>query len=153
MTDIQAAMVDFAARRVERAAQADTRLQHLKQALIPQLQQAGIASVEIRFDGYGDSGAIEEIECRDAAGQVLACPEMFVAIVPDGDAAAAGEAKQETLNGALESLGYLALERHHPGWEINDGASGALMIDVGTATFMLECSLRYTGYEEHSTEL
>lgn len=70
MTDIQAAMVDFAARQAERAAQADTRLQHLKQALIPQLQQAGIASVEIRFDGYGDSGAIEEIECRDAAGEV-----------------------------------------------------------------------------------
>ena len=78
---------------------------------------------------------------------------MFVAIVPDGDAAAAAEAKQETLNGALESLGYLALERHHPGWEINDGASGALMIDVGTATFTLECSLRYTGSEDHSTEL
>jgi hypothetical protein len=153
MTDIQAAMVDFAARQAERAAQADTRLQHLKHALIPQLQQAGIASVEIRFDGYGDSGAIEEIECRDAAGQVLACPEMFVAIAPDGDAAAAGEAKQETLNGALESLGYLGLERHHPGWEINDGASGALMIDVGAATFMLECSQRYTGYEDHSTEL
>jgi len=78
---------------------------------------------------------------------------MFVAIVPDGNAAAAGEAKQETLNGALESLGYLALERHHPGWEINDGASGSLTIDVAEASFILECSLRYTGYEDHSTEL
>ena len=153
MTDIQAAMVDFAARQAERAAQADTRLQHLKQALIPQLQQAGIASVEIRFDGYGDSGAIEEIECRDAAGQVLACPEMFVAIVPDGDAAAAGEAKQETLNGALESLGYLALERHHPGWELNDGAYGQLVIDVAEASFTLDCSLRFTATDDHSTEL
>ena len=152
MTDIQAAMVDFAARQAERAAQADTRLQHLKQALIPQLQQAGIASVEIRFDGYGDSGAIEEIECRDAAGQALACPEMFVASAAD-DPEEPGKARQETLRSALESFGYLALERHHPGWEINDGACGALMIDVGTATFMLECSLRYTGYEEHSTEL
>ena len=153
MTDIQAAMVDFSARQAELAAQADTRLQHLKQALIPLLRQAGIASVEIRFDGYGDSGAIEEIECRDAAGQALACPEMFVAIVPDGDAAAAGEPKQETLNGALESLGYLALERHHPGWEINDGATGELVIDVAAASFMLECSLRYTATEDHSTEL
>ncbi len=153
MTDIQAAMVDFAARQAERAAQADTRLQHLKQALIPQLRLAGIASIEIRFDGYGDSGAIEEIECRDAAGQVLACPEISVAVAPDDDAAAAGESKQETLNGALESLGYLALERHHPGWEINDGASGSLTIDVAEASFTLECSLRYTGYEDHSTEL
>ena len=83
MTDIQAAMIDFAARQAERAARADARLQHLKQALIPLLRQAGIVTIEIRFDGYGDSGAIEEIDCRDAGGHALACPEMFVAIAPD----------------------------------------------------------------------
>jgi len=153
MTDMQSAMVDFAARQAERAARADAQLQHLKQAFIPLLRQAGIAKVEIRFDGYGDSGAIEEIDCRDAAGQALECPEIFVAIAPDVGSEEPGEARQETMKGALELLGYLALERHHPGWEINDGASGELMIDVTEATFMLECSLRYTGYEDHSTEL
>ena len=82
----------------------------------------------------------------------LACPEVFVAIAPD-DPEEPGETRQETLKGALESLGYLALERHHPGWEINDGANGTLMIDVAAASFVLECSLRYTATEEHSTEL
>ena len=152
MTDIQSAMVDFAARQAERAALVDTQLQHLKGALIPSLRQAGIVTVEIRVDGYGDSGAIEEIDCRDAAGQALTCPEVFVATAPN-DPGEPGETRPETVKGALESLGYLALERHHPGWEINDGASGALTIDVVQATFMLECSLRYTGYENHSTEL
>ena len=54
---------------------------------------------------------------------------------------------------ALEQLTYLALERHHPGWEINDGASGELVIDVAEATFVLDCSLRFTATDDHSTEL
>jgi hypothetical protein len=53
---------------------------------------------------------------------------------------------------ALEQLTYLALERH-PGWEINDGACGELVIDVAEATFVLDCSLRFTATDDHSTEL
>ena len=53
----------------------------------------------------------------------------------------------------LEQLTYLALERHHPGWEINDGACGELAIDVAEATFVLDCSLRFTATDDHSTEL
>ena len=54
---------------------------------------------------------------------------------------------------ALEQLTYLALERHHPGWEINDGACGELVIDVAEATVVLDCSLRFTSTDDHSTEL
>ena len=61
MTAYQAALDDLASRQAERAARADAELQHLKQAVIVPLRQAGIARVEIRFDGYGNSGAIEEI--------------------------------------------------------------------------------------------
>lgn len=153
MTDHQAVLADFASRQAERAACVDAELQHLKRAVITPLRQAGIARVEIRFDGYGDSGAIEEIGCLDAAGEAFACPEIAVDIASCDGSDEPGECRQELLRAALESLGYLALERHHPGWEINDGASGELVIDVAAASFMLECSLRYTGYEDHSTEL
>ena len=54
---------------------------------------------------------------------------------------------------ALEDLAYAALELHHSGWEINDGAGGALEIDVTAETFMLDCKLRYTAYDDHYTEL
>ena len=54
---------------------------------------------------------------------------------------------------ARDSLTYLALERFHPGWEINDGSCGLLVIEVPEASFVLECSLRYTGYNEHFTGL
>ncbi len=153
MTAYQAALDDFASRQAERAARADAELQHLKQAVIVPLRQAGIARVEIRFDGYGDSGAIEEIVCRDATGEALACPDIAIEIRPGDTSDESGEVRHEPLRAALESLGYLALERHHPGWEINDGATGELDIDVAAASFMLECSLRYTATEDHSTEL
>ena len=58
-----------------------------------------------------------------------------------------------SLNGGVEDLAYAALELHHPGWEINDGAGGALEIDVTAETFMLDCKLRYTAYDDHYTEL
>jgi hypothetical protein len=153
MTDMQTAMADFTARQAERAARTDAQLQRLKRGVIPPLRQAGIATVEVRFDGYGDSGAVEAILCLDIARQALACPEVALESIPSGDPGAAGEASPDSLREALEALAYLALERHHPGWENNDGAGGELVIDVADASFMLECSLRYTAHEDHSTKL
>ena len=47
MTDFKAALAEFSARQAEREAQTQAELQHLKQAVIPCLRQAGIAKVEI----------------------------------------------------------------------------------------------------------
>ena len=153
MTNHQAALDDFASRQAERSARVDAELLHLKQAVIPPLRVARIATVEIRFDGCGDSGTIEEIVCLDAAGQALDCPEVAIDVIPRAGSNEPGEVKQQLLQAALETLAYLALERHHPGWEINEGAGGELFIDVAQASFMLECGLRYTSTEDHLTEL
>ncbi|WP_337192510.1 DUF6878 family protein [Novosphingobium silvae] len=72
---------------------------------------------------------------------------------PCADACPYGSEELQSLGQALEQLTYLALERHHPGWEINDGACGELVIDVAEATFVLDCSLRFTATDDHSTEL
>lgn len=153
MTDFQAALADFAIRQAEREAQAQIEIRHLKSAVIPPLQSAGIDRVEIRFDGCGDSGAVEECICYDATSAPVPCPdaavEPFRRGSPDGDA----EAEPRSLAAALESLAYLALERHHPGWELNDGAYGELVIDVADASFTLDCSLRFTATDDHSTGL
>ena len=45
-----------------------------KTALFGALSQAAIATVTVRFDGYGDSGQIEEIEAQ-AAGTAVPLPE------------------------------------------------------------------------------
>lgn len=153
MTDIQTVMSDFAARQAERDARVCSEIQHLKQLVIAPLQAAGISRVEIRFDGCGDSGAVEETVCLDATGAVVSCPDVAVARSAIAMDRANGADHAQTLAEALESLTYLALEHHHPGWEINDGACGELVVDVGEPGFVLDCQLRYTATHDHSTDL
>jgi len=101
MTDYQAIMADFAVRQAERAAQAQSEIQRIKAAIIAPLRNAEIARVEIRFDGCGDSGAIEECVFSDAVGASVLCPEVTIDCAGEGD--------DQSLNSALEQLTYLAL--------------------------------------------
>ena len=153
MIDIEAVMADFAVRQAERQTQVVEEIQQLKTVILPRLEEAGIARVEIRFDGCGDSGAVEECVCLDAAGTAITCPDVTLQEGEADTADGAGSEELQSLGQALEQLTYLALERHHPGWEINDGACGDLVIDVAEATFVLDCSLRFTATDDHSTEL
>ena len=153
MIDIEAVMADFAVRQAERQMQVAEEVQQLKVAIRPRLQDAGIARVEIRFDGCGDSGAVEECACLDAAGAGIPCPDVTLLEGEADSVDRTGSREPQSLGPALEQLTYLALERHHPGWEINDGACGDLVIDVAEATFVLDCSLRFTATDDHSTEL
>jgi len=153
MIDIDAVMADFAVRHAERQTQVVEEIQQLKTVILPRLKEAGIARVEIRFDGCGDSGAVEECVCLDAAGAGMPCPDVSLQESEADKPDRTGSAELHLLGQALEQLTYLALERHHPGWEINDGACGELVIDVPEATFVLDCSLRFTATDDHSTEL
>lgn len=153
MTDFQAAIAEFAVRQAEREAQAQIEIQHLKGVVIPPLRTAGIVRVEIGFDGYGDSGAVEECVCYDAANASVACPDAAVEPFRPETSEGNVDGEPQSLAVALESLGYLALERYHPGWELNDGAYGQLVIGVAEASFTLDCSLRFTATDDHSTEL
>ena len=153
MIDIDAVMADFAVRQAERQTQVVEEIQQLKTVIIPRLQEAGIVRVEIRFDGCGDSGAVEECVCLDSTGAPMPCPDVTLLEDEAGNSDGDGSAELHSLGQALEQLTYLALERHHPGWEINDGACGELVIEVAEETFVLDCSLRFTATDDHSTEL
>lgn len=153
MINIEAVMADFAVRQAERQMQVAEEIQQLKVAILPRLQDAGIARVEIRYDGCGDSGAVEECACLDAAGAGIPCPDVTLLEGEADSVDRTGSREPQSLGHALEQLTYLALERHHPGWEINDGACGELVIDVTEATFVLDCSLRFIATDDHSTEL
>lgn len=153
MNNLTAVMADFAAYQAERDTRVNEQLADLKTALIPLLQKAAIARVEVGFDGSRDSGAVEELLCFNSADDAVTCPDTaFVLPKPDQSDAVASYAPP-TLAAALEQLTYLALERHHPGWENNDGAGGQLVIDVAEASFTLECSVRFVATDDHSTQL
>lgn len=144
MNDIAQLTADFLAVQAERKSTNDAEIAAMKAAILPLLALHQIASVEIRFDGCGDSGIIEECSVFDASGKTVECPDIDVA--REGRDAV-------KLASLLEDFAYEALERHHGGWEINDGAFGELLIDVADASFQLDCNLRFTAYDSHSTEL
>lgn len=153
MTELAPTIVDYETIHAERVERVRLETEFLKDALIPLLRAAGIARIEVHFDGCGDSGAVEARDCFDTAGTLVDCPPSAIApfefeIVrqPPGDA-------PMLVVDALDELTYLALENHHSGWEVNDGSCGTLIIDVAAASFVLECSLRYTACHDHSTEL
>lgn len=144
MYDFSTMANDYLARKAERDVAANIEIAEMKAALLTSLAAHGVITVEIRFDGYADSGAIEQTTFFGADGKVVECPDILVA----------REGKDEVkLASLLEDFAYAALERHHDGWEINDGAFGELLIDVTDASFQLDCNLRFTSYDSHSTEL
>jgi hypothetical protein len=123
-----------------------------KKALFAVLDSVGVTSVTVRFDGYGDSGQIEEIDARNAEG-ATGLPEVGVTIM----VARYGEDEPEqrclTLGQAIEELAYEALGELHDGWENNDGAFGEFVFDTAKRSITLDYSERYTATEHYSHEL
>jgi hypothetical protein len=125
------------ARRVAEALPAN------KTALFDALARAGITSVIVTFDGYGDSGQIQNVEVRagDALPELPADQIEFVAPV-FGDAEKV-ERSTHSLSDAIETLVYAVLEQTHGGWENDDGAYGDFTFDVENRTITLDYNERH----------
>ena len=114
------------ARKAELAAQA---LPQNKAVLFDALAAAGITVVMVFFDGYGDSGQIEEIRAmsgdqpRDfpAGTMVLAVP-FGVPVKPS--------TAECSVRDAVEALAYAFLDETHGGWENDAGAYGEFTFNV-----------------------
>jgi hypothetical protein len=120
-----------------------------KAALLNALALAGVTRVVISFDGYGDSGQIENVEAQAGDDQVTmpaAAIEIAEAVwdQPEPKHSSVSIAK------AVESLAYDVLERTHCGWENNDGAYGDVIFDVAEETITLDCNERYTASENYT---
>jgi hypothetical protein len=103
--------------------------QHLPVAA-QQLKAAGVARVDIYYDGCGDSGQIEDVRYFDAKRNMMD-PPGTLAITED----------------ALRELFYDLLETRHAGWENNDGAFGEFEWDLIADTLNHSHSERYVECE------
>ena len=120
-----------------------------KAALFDALEAAGITTVTVTFDGYGDSGQIEDVTAQ--------CGETIVDL-PPGEVSLASatwnsddvSTAQVEIAAALEQHCYDLLEQSHPGWENNDGAWGEFCFDAAARCIHLEFNERYTSSELHT---
>ena len=122
-----------------------------KTALFDALSQAGITTVTVHFDGYGDSGQIEEIEAR-AAGTTVELPDCTIDIASPTSDGSGVQWTSLTVREAIEQLAYDFLGQFHCGWENNDGAYGDFTFDVASRVITLEYNQRFTDSQffEHS---
>lgn len=131
-------------RQVEAAANAQN-----KDLVFDALAAAGLTSVAVTFDGYGDSGQIENIEWQPSAPS----PDRTITLRDgDYDGNIIEGARPVTLAEAVEELCYAWLGQDQCGWQDNDGSFGDFVFDVAARTVKLTFNARFTDHEtsEHS---
>lgn len=95
-----------------------------KVKLCTELEALGVATVEVTYSGYGDSGQMDGTTAKAKGDSEIALtPEM-----------------EERIN----DLCYALLEFEYAGWENNDGASGTFTLDVADKEIKLEHISYYT---------
>ena len=104
----------------------------LRTEILPALVQHRVANVEAAYSGYGDSGAIDGLQYRDAAGQRVDRETIPATLV------------EELENGLYEFL--------PAGFEINDGGQGTLTIDTQTAKVTIKHQENYTETRDSNRE-
>jgi hypothetical protein len=120
-----------------------------KAVLLKALASARVTHVVVTFDGYGDSGQIENVEVR-SGDDVVAMPPDQIDFVEAVWGQPAPQHASVTIADALERLAYDVLEKTHCGWENNDGAYGDVIFDVAEETITLDYNERYTASENHT---
>lgn len=143
--------LDFADWEAERRAHAeatDALRPANKAALFGTLAAAGITTVTVEFDGYGDSGQIESIDAR--AGETQAdLPEATVTLATLGWRDTEPSARTMTVREAIEQMVYDCLAQTHDGWENDEGAFGTFVFDVAERSIALAYNQRFEDYQSY----
>ncbi|MBX9647298.1 MAG: hypothetical protein K2X57_09615 [Xanthobacteraceae bacterium] len=122
-----------------------------KAVLFDSLATAGIETVTVLFDGYGDSGQIERIDVEAGEGTIQ-LPSDRIEIARTIWESPEIERQTLTVREAFETVVYDFLRQTHDGWENSDGAYGEFVFDVAERTIKLDYNERYTSSENFSHE-
>lgn len=133
------------------ARRAEEILASNKAVLFDSLAAAGIETVIVTFDGYGDSGQIENIS-SGAGDEAIPLPPDRIEIARTIYESPEIERQTQTVREAIETLVYDFLRQTRSGWEINDGAYGEFTFDVVERTIKLDYNERYTSSENFTHE-
>jgi len=121
-----------------------------KTALFEALSAAGVTLVVVSFDGYRDSGQIEDVEVK-AGDTVVPMPECTIEIAEALWDQPEPNHTSISIADVIERLVYDLLNDTRCGWENNDGAYGDFTFDVSERTITLDYNERYTAsdYSQH----
>ena len=126
--------------------------------VLPIFRQHGIEKVTVSFNGYSDSGSIEDVSYEPCGNPdaLKALPVEHISTssyFEDGEWRRTATPEQTTLDEAIDALTNDYLEETGVDWYNNDGGYGELVIDVQAGTVSLEVNVRFTDERtEYSAE-
>ena len=130
------------------------RVKYHANLLFDTLAQTKVSSIEVSFEGCGDSGQIESVDYTDANSKGI--DEAYLdKIIVKGSAKTSyhkwdektkklvkTEAKEGNIREIIEEVCYDKLGASHGGWEINEGSYGTFHFDVAGRKVTLEYNER-----------
>jgi len=147
MTDIMAQI------KADQLKKAD-RVKYHANLLFDTLAQTKVSSIEVSFEGCGDSGQIESVDYTDANGKGIDEAYLDKVIVKGSERTSyhqwdektkqmvLTEAREGNVRGIIEEICYDKLGASHGGWELNEGSYGTFYFDVSTRKVRLEYNER-----------
>lgn len=111
------------------------------------LEEKGIVKIEIKFDGSGDSGSIDdepEFYTEGINGELI---KVDLALARKYDT-------EDDIGDQLIDLGYHILDKYYGyDWYNNDGGYGVININVKEKSWYIEGFQRYIDTKEASTDV
>ncbi|APX26217.1 MULTISPECIES: DUF6878 family protein [Salipiger] len=117
MTDPQ---INFAETLAKWQAEREAANKAARGELLPLLRALGITEVVAEYEGYGDSGNIEDVTVQPAGVEL-----------------------SDELNTKVEDFAWSVAYHQHPGFENNEGGYGTLTWDVIADSIALDHADRY----------
>lgn len=148
--DLVAAMSRYEVDRAAFKAEATRLRTQNKATLFAALKSHDITQVVVEFDGYGDSGQVENVEAT-SNDTIVSLPDDVIEL-SFARHGGSFDTRSESLREAIESMAYDCLEDTHCGWENNDGAYGEFIFRVGQEAITLDYNERYTATESYEHE-
>jgi len=130
------------------------RVKYHSNLLFDTLAQTKVSTIEVSFEGCGDSGQIEAVDYTDSKGKGI--DEAYLdKVIVKGSAKTSyhkwdekkkemvlTEAREGNIREIIEEICYDKLGASHGGWEINEGSYGTFYFDVSTRKVRLEYNER-----------
>lgn len=126
-------------------------VKHNSKVLFDFLQESRINTINVTFDGCGDSGQINGVEYLDHRGKDMSVPTDKIV----GSKLEAGHhwnektkkieelpAREGSVEEIVEQICYDKLGSKHMGWEINEGSYGTFNFDILNRKISLEFNER-----------
>lgn len=122
-----------------------------KQSILETLRGFGITELTVCYDGYGDEGGYNLLDCQPGSASAR-LSEPAPGAAAKLAAFCGREASTTPVVEAIFDLASIALDGHFGGWETGEGASGEFVLDVVQGTCVLQHSRRIA-YDFPAVEL